>query len=1058
MSEKKNINPEKISMSYGDKSKNHKLIEIIQPEKSSQPKYKYTYSEENNSANNNSIKNFNYKYYNTVNQNYNTLNQNSNTGSNNISFFSSNSISIQSPSKLSNNCETNYSINNISNARYINGPNKKYNEISYKKNQDMKFMSNDYNQKILPNKKDNQIQVEENEESNKYAEKDNYSCGNKSNIIRINKEEKFKYLNNKNNNYLNYNEKSPNRNYYITENKINKSRNIKNLIEENNPIFLSNDDNNSRKNSKLIIKKKIIKYYRPNNKFNKNITRNNNINSDINIFDDIRKKGRKYIILNNYLNNKNNGSYSRNNSQSQKKNHKFININNCTNNAILEKNNRNNFSSIKNNINSFSSKKNDRSESNNKYQYNIRIHNINVKKGMNHSLSYESERNNGRITSNRHTLKEYSKKFNLVNNSQNYDKKDLKIQNLKKIQVIEDPKTFDILVPIPQNKINYSCDFKIIGNEKKNYSIEETINERKTIKELSDNTQIKLINKNENNSNNNGFKIITQNKNKINNNGIKITNKKENISNNNIIKIINQKENKNNEIKFINENKNDKNIFNNNEFHEIIQKNKKIEKRPNWNLTNKKVKEKNLNYKLNKKKEEKPLKKVANKSEFNIENFEINIEENGNKLNGGKHIENKSTKELEKKEKEPNSKLLLSPNQEISFKAEYPRRDWNNITKPISNRPLSIEGKSKQVLLERSVEKILIKSNKPKNNWNLSNIGKKEINLILLQKKKENTLSKEKMQPFSITGKPKDWNIITKKESESNLIIKGKEKKKDNKENEEDDILFNDDYNKIGQNKMFQNKEKIEKFKDNADETNSEYDILQNLNNISNKKDNNYKYNNNEIPSGEEIEIINNRNGENSNGIEVFRQEIEEEENTESQNLTNQTQNKFKTKTDINNNISNNIYLKKKIASFQNKKKALTDPREDLRNNLKKNKHPKEGTQNAQYFYREIITRTRSELNDESEKNNLNKKETVIKNIDNNIENKNSEVFIPKSQTKYAYREQIIALSPNKKNFQISRNFSNQNNNNSQNGNIYNQNGFIFNTNTYQRMDMKHQP
>ena len=70
-----------------------------------------------------------------------------------------------------------------------------------------------------------------------------------------------------------------------------------------------------------------------------------------------------------------------------------------------------------------------------------------------------------------------------------------------------------------------------------------------------------------------------------------------------------------------------------------------------------------------------------------------------------------------------------------------------------------------------------IKAKKPQNNWNISNNEAREVNINLYQKKKRQNLSKERMQPFLIKGKAKNLNFTTKK-NESNIMIKGIEKKK----------------------------------------------------------------------------------------------------------------------------------------------------------------------------------------------------------------------------------------------------------------------------------------
>ena len=198
----------------------------------------------------------------------------------------------------------------------------------------------------------------------------------------------------------------------------------------------------------------------------------------------------------------------------------------------------------------------------------------------------------------------------------------------------------------------------------------------------------------------------------------------------------------------------------------IVKSNKKV-KRPSWNKTNQPIIGNNLSYEFEK--------KAPKINEFDMENFEINITDNGRKFKGEMYIVN-NTFQIEKEEKDPNSNLLLSPNQAILLKADYPRRDWNNTSKLVSGRTFSIEGKPKQVLLERSVEKMSIKGKNQKKDWNISNNERKEVNINLYQKKKRQNLSKEKVQPFFIKGKNKNWNIITKKDIKNNeeTIISGR--------------------------------------------------------------------------------------------------------------------------------------------------------------------------------------------------------------------------------------------------------------------------------------------
>jgi hypothetical protein len=82
-----------------------------------------------------------------------------------------------------------------------------------------------------------------------------------------------------------------------------------------------------------------------------------------------------------------------------------------------------------------------------RYKYSIKIHNINVNKGMNRSVSYENVKNRKSRT-NVLSSEEVSSN-NIERNNQSYDKEDLIMQNAQNMQVIQDEKLLQILVPIP---------------------------------------------------------------------------------------------------------------------------------------------------------------------------------------------------------------------------------------------------------------------------------------------------------------------------------------------------------------------------------------------------------------------------------------------------------------------------------------------------------------------------------------------------------------------------------------------------------------------------------
>ena len=121
-------------------------------------------------------------------------------------------------------------------------------------------------------------------------------------------------------------------------------------------------------------------------------------------------------------------------------------------------------------------------------------------------------------------------------------------------------------------------------------------------------------------------------------------------------------------------------------------------KKSNWNETNEAILANKISL-VNSKKEKNNISKenkVEKPKKLDIENFTIDIADNGRKFRGEMSVEKKSIK-YEKKSKNLKTKLSLSPNQVINLKAEYPKRDWNNINKPINGRPLSIECNNKHV-------------------------------------------------------------------------------------------------------------------------------------------------------------------------------------------------------------------------------------------------------------------------------------------------------------------------------------------------------------------------
>jgi len=463
------------------------------------------------------------------------------------------------------------------------------------------------------------------------------------------------------------------------------------------------------------------------------------------------------------------------------------------------------------------------------------------------------------------------------------------------MEFIQNEKSFQVLVPIPQNKIDYACDMQINNSSKKKYSVEE-INEIRKRKKIQ------------------------------------------------TTEIINESN------------------YKSNEKNEFITFNRRTKKKPNWNLTNKAINENNISYRTNKEIEidntlkKKDAQNIKDKNEFNMENFEINISDNGRKFKGEMFIENKSI-EFEKQPKDLNLNLLLSPNQTRSLNADRPRRDWSSITRPTSIRPLSIEGRHKEALLERNVEKLYIKGNKPKNDWNICNNEKKEVNINLYQKKKTQYLSKQKMQPFVIIGNEKKWNFIMQKENETNLTIIGVEKKNDTIEND-DEIIINDDYNIIENNHNRHVRTNIQKVTDISDESSSEYNVLNNLKMI-NAQNNIYKDAIQESykKSGQKLGrvIINDISKKYPKRVETYHGR-DEEEITNYQNINN-----INNINGINYNNEKILYSKKLINTYQKKNVNLTE--------VFKNNSP---SSPQKYFYREEIKIELKDYNQQEQQNRIN--------------------------------------------------------------------------------------
>ena len=815
-------------------------------------KYQSKYFSKNsnvNNANYSNIVNITSKYSSGVSKGVKLLKKNISENSKS-SIYNSENISHK---KLKANCETNYSINQITNVKYVNGTNKKMSKNNYKRFPDIFFNSKEKNKgKIKSDNIDNIIKKDLSTEC-LCDINSKCMCGKR----KYNKEINYLDENKDLNNYENH---------------------IKTINIEAYPVIFSNNDNSDLKSKKH----KII------------INRNNKDN--YNIFksvDNIRYEKIANAKMNKTtdLNNSNICKCFENekNYSSTKKNHIFKSICNCSKKEI--KLNMN----MSTNTNSSKLKEISDLKKNNIC--------INIKKGMNRSISYENAKNK---KSNKCSSEEY-KNYILEKSNKNFDEEELRMQNIQNLNIIQDKKLYQIIVPLQENKIDYQCGIEIIRKSPKKYTLEE----------------IDEILKNE----------------KSYNQSESLTSKKFSI------------------------------LLN------------------NWNETNEVVNTNKIILENVKKENEDDLDKTIEKpKQLNIEAFSININDEGRRFKGEMFTENisieyKNQNQSRNKIKSQNYNLSLSKNETIVLNADYPRKDWNNITRPIRGKNISFETSHKLVLIGENVERILIKGNEqPKKDWNIYNNEKKEVNINLCQSKKNKKLSKQRLKPLLIKGE-EDNNNFAPKESEPKVIINGFqiknkkiEKNKNKNKNKENKLLINNDNNPIKENKNRYIVTNIKKVQEISEESiSSEIDVLKNIKKINKQinLNNGSGIDKDKINDKREIKvIINDISQKYPKKVETFHDEdnIENKKEQHVQIIKNEIiKNNLNSEKVINygqiqqNEKQINLYFKKKIITNNNN----IQPNSKVLTNLEQNQEPIDKVR--QYYDKENI-----KLNSENGQN-LNK-------------------------------------------------------------------------------------
>ena len=562
-------------------------------------------------------------------------------------------------------------------------------------------------------------------------------------------------------------------------------------------------------------------------------------------------------------------------------NHSFKSIRNC--------------SSEKKNINS------KRSTNNQKYKCDIKIYNVNSQKKENiRTFSYDNSINKRSSTNTKIFLSDHSRAYEDLEyefmRHKSFDKRYLKMQNSQNMQILQEEKLYQILLPIPPNEIDYICDFEIKSEINNDYI------ENKTTKNIN----------------------------------IKTT------------EIISEKE--------INTNNNKNNNF--------IKRNIKYKKNTSWRKSN-------------------SPNKIKNK-DLKIANFSLNFNETSRKFKGEMIIEN------------------------TGLNYERSPRKWNDVLQLKSNKPLSIERGKKEpkVLSEASVEKLTYKgkimSQNNNKNWNQINNKENVEKIILIPKRPNKIISKQKKELFTIPGQEKHWNDLILKKDGNNFVIKSNGNQNIEEEKEQDNIINEQDIEKsFKRNVKYIITRETKNGVDNS-ESSSEYDILKRISTCNNNKYENIIKNSFETNGKDRKVIINN--------IRKYHEIVEN-----------------------NQNINRNSFYKKKI--IKNKEIISNNSNNNLITEVPETKviinpHYKSDkeNENIEYIYRQSITNKdifkktigQNKLNKEDNLDNENDTENPtsetkgISDLSINIEGgpiHNLEFPTPTSNMRCEFREEI-KLSP----------------------------------------------
>ena len=488
------------------------------------------------------------------------------------------------------------------------------------------------------------------------------------------------------------------------------------------------------------------------------------------------------------------------------------------------------------------------------YKYSKSVNNTNII-NTNRSYSYDN-RISRRI--NKMTNIEWNQKCVGQNNESlqilSLGKPELIAQCVQDMQVIQEPKPIQILLPIPQNEIDYPLGLEIRGKnikeEKRALMEAERLRKQMEIQPLKNEELniLKAYSKIEPHFENLNIdkkeQVFCERKNKFED----ILNKRKALSvEHSEFGFHNDMKNKAWELKTIENHEmnikgGEKNF---NKFNQKVlttKMNVKASKnKHDWNNLNKAIKTTKMNIDRKQKPvQKKKVKKIVQELEVELQGIGRNF--------GPLKIQNKEynykgkekEKEIEKTKYEKDD-IILDSNDQYQYEAEYPKKiDWNENTIPMSGRPFTIVKKPKPPLSTSKVEKLSIKEDYKIKDWNESIKEKNEIKINMPTKKvKKPNMQKERIKPVIIKGKENNWNKIVKQENDSKLQIDKSVKKpifelsKEKEiyiENEAEEVLINDDYNIVEENYSRPIRANIRKIEDFTEESaSSEYDILKNI-------------------------------------------------------------------------------------------------------------------------------------------------------------------------------------------------------------------------------------